>query len=350
VRRVADLIRINAQLTDGSSGEHVWTDRFDGTIADTFTLQDSVTGKLIDQLKIWLTPEENAQLARRGTDNPDAHDSYLKGWQLYRQYTPETFAAAIPHLKRAADQDPEFGEAWAALASIYWTAYRKEYSWTSIINPDRANGVSQYGAQDKAQQYLDKALQFPTPLALQINSQLLADYRQHDLALNEASEAVKLDPNDPEGHEALAWTLIFSGQFEKAIESAQIAIQLEPNYPAPHLFAKGTALLMLKQFAEAETALERAIDLTPENKTIQASLAVVYSYLDKHEPAQAAMQQYVERKISASPKIETNLVWWPFMFEADMRLFGEGLVKAGLCCEQTLENYIEGVRLGGTLK
>jgi len=350
VRRDGDRVRINTQLIDGISGAHIWAERYDGSLADIFALQDKVTGEIIAALKITLTPDERERQARKGTDNPHAHDAYLRGWQFYRRYTPEDFVEAIPHFERAVELDPDFGQAWAALASVYWISYRKSYAWTLIVNPNRDNFVSWLGTVQKAEQYLEQAKRNPTPLAHQIDSQMSSNFRQFDKAISEAERAVELDPNDPEGHLAMAWALIFAGRPEAAIASAEKGVQLDPYFPARYLFALGTAQLMLDRYAAAETTLKRALDLGPENMEILAPLTVAYARLGRQEEARAALQKYTDFWILYAPRIETHMEWWPFQREADIRRFGGGLVEAGLCCDDQLETYIGRVRQGGTLE
>jgi TolB-like protein/class 3 adenylate cyclase/Flp pilus assembly protein TadD len=351
VRRVGDQVRINTQLIDGASGAHIWAERYDGALTDIFALQDQVTSEIVAQLKISLTPDEQNRREIGGTDNPDAHDAYLRGWQFYRRYTPEDFFKAIPHLKRAVELDPDYGQAWAALASIYWTTYRKGYgSWSLIVNPDQSTSVSWIGARDKAEINLRQAMRNPTPLAHQVESQISWDYRQFERALAEAEQAVDLDPNDPEGHLAMAWALIFSGRAEAAIASTKTAIRLDPNFPGSPLVALGTAQLMLERYDEALATLQRALAFRPGDLGIMVPLGIAYARTDQQEEAKAALQNIGDFLTFISPKIENYMPWWPFRREADVRLFGGGLIKAGLCCEDQFEAYIANLRLGGTLE
>jgi len=350
VRRDINRVRINAQLIDGVSGAHVWAERYDGTLADVFTLQDKVTGEIMAQLKITLTPDEQERQDRNDTNSPDAHDAYLRGRQLFRLHTPEDFVEAIKHFERAVEIDPDYGQAWAALASVYWISYQKSYSWTLIVNPNRDVFSSWLQTRLKAVEYLEQAMRHPTPLAHQVESQLSWDYRQFDKALSEAEQAVTLDPNDPEGHLAMAWALIFAGRAEKAIASAENGMQLDPYYPAPHLSVLGISHLMMKQYTEAEAALERTLRLNPEDKNLLLPLMVANVHLDKQEQASDALKQFSDFFIYYSPRIERYLQWWPFKREADIRFFGGGLVKAGVCCKEQLEAYIGRVRQGGTLE
>jgi TolB-like protein/Flp pilus assembly protein TadD len=350
VRRVGDVVRINAQLIDGISGAHVWAERYDGTLANIFALQDKVTSEIVAQLQITLTPDQQKRQDRKDTDNAEAYDAYLRGWQLYRRYTPEDFFEAIPHLERAVELDPDFGRAWAVLASVYWTAYRNGNAWSLIVNPDKSNQVSWQGARNKAEKYLARAKRNPTPLAHQVESLIWSDYRQFDKALVEAEQAVALDPNDPEGHLAMAWALVFAGRPEEAISFAENAIRLDPYFPANYRFALGTAQLMLERYTAAETTLKGAFELNLGEMEILAPLAVAYAQLNKNEKAKAALQKYTDYWINWAPKIVTHMTFWPFKREADIRLFGGGLVKAGLCCDDQLETYIISLRQGGTLE
>jgi tetratricopeptide (TPR) repeat protein len=350
VRRVGDTVRINTQLIDGTSGAHIWAERYDGALADIFALQDRVTSEIVAQLQITLTPDEQNRKNRKDTDNPDAHDAYLRGWQLYRRYTPEDFVAAIPHLERAVELDPDYGQAWATLASIYWITYRKGYAWALIVNPDKPNFQALQETRIKAVQFVEQAMRNPAPLAHQVESQIWWDFRQYDKALGEAEQAVALDSNDPEGHLAMAWALIFAGRAETAISFAESAIRLDPNFPANYRFALGTAQLMLERYTAAATTLESAIELNPGETEILAPLAVAYAQLGRKKEAKATLQKYTDFLIYWSPRIDKYMEWWPFKREADFRLFGSGLVKAGLCCEDQLETYIGSLRQGGTLE
>ncbi len=350
VRRAGDVVRINTQLIDGASGTHIWAERYDGSLADIFSLQDQVTSAIVAQLEITLTPDEQARQSAKYTDNPDAYDAYLRGWQFYRRLTPQDFVQAIPHLRRAVELDPDYGQAWAALASIYWIIYRKGEAWSLIVNPDPSNQISMWGARDKAQALLRNAMRHPTPLAHQIESQISWDYRQYDLAIAEARRAVALNLNDPAGHLAMAWALVFDGQGEAAIAATETALRLDPDFPGEPLFAQGTALLLLGRAEEARATLLRALGFAPENFAILVPLAVAYARNGQLEEARTTIREHHENIIFAQPRVEQYMRWWPFKREADVRLFGDGLIQAGMCCAPQFEDYVANLRKGGTLE
>ena len=350
VRRAGKQVRINAQLIDAKTGGHLWAERYDGSLDDVFSMQDKITQSIVKALSVTLTGQEQGRLAQPETSNPEAYDAFLKGWKLYRRYTPEDFVNAIPYFELAVEKDPGYGQAWAALASLYWITYQKSYAWALIVNPNRDVFSAWLQTRLKAAQYLERAMKHPTPLAHQVESQMAWDYRQFDRAISEAEQAVNLDPNDPEGHLAMAWALIYAGRPEEAIASAEIGMQLDPYYPAPHLYTLGLAHLMMQQYTDAEAALKRALGLNPENKNILLPLAVAYVRLNKQEEARDSLKEFKDFFIYYAPRIETYIEWWPFKREVDIRLFGGGLIEAGLCCEEQLEAYIERVRQGGTLE
>ena len=115
VRRAGDQMRVNAQLIDAETGGQIWAERYDGKLADTFALQDKVTGRIIEALSIKLGADEKAKLADHGTNNFEAHDAFLKGQSFARQYTPEGYTLAIKEFERALDIDPNYARAAEAI-------------------------------------------------------------------------------------------------------------------------------------------------------------------------------------------------------------------------------------------
>ncbi len=128
VRRAGDQVRINAQLIDATTGGHLWAERYDGTLADVFVLQDQVTEQIVAALAVSLTGEEQVQQARHDTENAAAHDAYLQGWAHYKFLTPESLAKAVPLFEEAIQLDPAYAQAHAALASLYWFVLEKDWA------------------------------------------------------------------------------------------------------------------------------------------------------------------------------------------------------------------------------
>src|SRR5262249_26242155 len=113
VRRAAARVRINAQLIDASTGNHIWADRFDRDLADVFVVQDEVGGKIVSALSSVLP---TAQLpAKRRTTNLEAYDLFVRGRSLVTQSLQPT-QEGRSFLEMAIALDPDFAEAYAWLA------------------------------------------------------------------------------------------------------------------------------------------------------------------------------------------------------------------------------------------
>ena len=103
MRRAGEQLRINAQLIDGTTGSHVWAERYDRTYADIFALQDEVIGQIVKALSVQLTESEQSQVARLPTESLEAYDYYLRAEQLAYRADPE-FDGRRPGLLRQSDR------------------------------------------------------------------------------------------------------------------------------------------------------------------------------------------------------------------------------------------------------
>ncbi|HSS65060.1 MAG TPA: adenylate/guanylate cyclase domain-containing protein, partial [Gammaproteobacteria bacterium] len=178
VRRSGDQMRVNAQLIDAVTGGQIWAERYDGSLIDVFALQDNVTRQIVAALAVNLTSEEQHHTAAEETVSPRAYDAFLQGWEFYRRFSADDFEKAIPHFERAVGLDPDYGRAYAALASIYWESVRQGESWTLKLVPDRLDHESFLVARDRAEKYLGLAMKQPSPLAHRVLSAMYWDYRQ----------------------------------------------------------------------------------------------------------------------------------------------------------------------------
>jgi len=120
VRRAGGRVRINAQLIDAETGRQIWAERYDGEFANTFELQDKVTGRIIEALSVKLGADERVQLADHGTNNFEAHDAYLRGQSHARRYTAEGFDSAIAEFERALELDPSYDRAATAMEQVHF--------------------------------------------------------------------------------------------------------------------------------------------------------------------------------------------------------------------------------------
>src|SRR5438093_2101879 len=119
VRKSDDQVRVTAQLIDGLTGGHVWSERYDRPLQEIFALQDEIREKIVLALKVKLTPEEQAQFKRAPTNNLEAYDYYLRGLESWHRAFYETRkeanAQARQMFERAIELDPQYAGAYAGL-------------------------------------------------------------------------------------------------------------------------------------------------------------------------------------------------------------------------------------------
>ena len=331
VRKSGADIRVNAQLIDAASGGHVWADRYDGDLKNIFGLQDKVTRNVVKALSVELTKDDSARVTQRGTENAQAYDVFLKGWERYLKQTPEDFRAAIVDFKRAAELDPKYGRAYAALAAIYWESYRRY--WGPAVTLDPLNHEILY----EAEQFLAKAMRAPTPLAHRVASAMLVHSQQHEEAIVEAKRAIASDPNDADGYIALADALSFSGKPADALEAVERAVRLNPHYPASYMYQRGLAQFGMDRPAEATVSLEQAVAINRDDYWSQRLLLAVYGLREQRDAAARLVETMKSedrrggRARALDPlTIRAVAYWYPFANPDDARRFAEGLRKAGI--------------------
>ncbi len=282
VRKAGDDVRINAQLIDATSGEHLWANRYDGSLDNIFALQDKITQKIFAALAVELSAGEKEKVGSKDTDSIEAYDTFLKGWELYRKWTPEDFHKSLPFFERAIELDPQYGKAYAAIASVYTEGYQSAWDWSHIV------GVSAEAMPGLAGNYLKEALKYPTTLAHQVASKWYVILHFPEEAMASAEKAIALDPNDAVGYEAMAWALIYSGKPENAIEFVNRAIRLDPLNIANYFYTLGTAYFGMEEYQDAVSFYEKAFKLNPELGLVQrAYLTASYVYLGLDGKAKA---------------------------------------------------------------
>jgi TolB-like protein len=249
VRRAADRVRINTQLIDAMSGGHLWAERYDGQIGDIFALQDKITRKIVAALAVKLNPGEQEFVVRKETKNILAYDAFLKGWEHYRRFTPDDFAKAYSHFKKALDLDPDYGRAHAALAQTYWRGLELGWRWQMGL------GVGWSEGRVMSRKHLQTAMNYSTSLAHQVASAM-------------------------------------TGRPEEAVEFAKTAMRLDPHYAAPNLFLLGLAHFSMGKLEEAVTLFERALAHNPDLRGLSAPLAAAYAHLGRDKEAQLALVNY----------------------------------------------------------
>jgi len=126
VQKAGERIRINVQLTNVDKGSHIWADRFDSEVTNLFDIQDMITQRVIEDMYVTLSNQENKRIAIRTTNNFEAYDTFLLGQQHSKNRTQEGYDLTIDAYRRAIQLDPQYARAYGALAVTLTRGYRQQ--------------------------------------------------------------------------------------------------------------------------------------------------------------------------------------------------------------------------------
>jgi TolB-like protein/class 3 adenylate cyclase/Tfp pilus assembly protein PilF len=221
VQRSDDHVRVTAQLIDATTASQLWGDRYDRQVENIFAIRDDITRSVagtIGGLQGKVAQAEAERLAAKNPNSFSAYDYVMRGWEEWRKFTSEGNAAARELFERAKNIDRSYARAYAGLAWTHANDY--DYEWTDDF---------------------DNAIK---------------------LAFENASEAVRLDPNDYQAHWVLGWTRLYRREHEKAMASYLRARELNPN-DAELLAEMGNLLIYVGQPKQAIEQVKEAIQLNP---------------------------------------------------------------------------------------
>jgi adenylate cyclase len=283
VRRVASRIRINAQMIDGTTGGHLWAERYDRDIEDVFAVQDEVTRTIVDALKVRLTPGEEARRESHNKVDPEAYDLLVRSRQTMLQLRPEAAIEARGMLERVIEIDPGLALAYARLSIIAFAEYANQWNDATPDNLTRALELAQ-----KAIETDDTEPQGHVSLSV-----VLSWMRRLDEAEQAAERAVALAPNFADAYTGLGNIRDYQGRHEEAVALYTRAYRLDPQFDLALNFL-GRALLALGRFGEAEIAFKRRLTLQPRSDMTRFYLACLYGLTGRHEEARRYWQETLE--------------------------------------------------------
>ena len=271
----------------------------------------------------------------------DADDAFLEGWGRYRHYTREDFIKAIPHLERALELDPNYGRAHAALAAVYIESW-----WNAWLVAD--GGYR--GSTERAREHLKEAMKDPTPLAYRVASFMQVLENHNDDAMAEAHRAIDLDPNDPNGHEAMAWVLVHVSRPAESLDSIKRAEQLDPR--SRHLFRLGEAQFHLERYEETVATLLKYSKSHTDDFYPYLYLAAAYGHLGRKQNAKSAFETFNEIRVSlhvypGTSALDQVSIYYLKDGGIEQERLRKGLLKAGF---EVPPEVVEASSKGITLK
>ena len=285
VRRAADRVRITAQLIDAETGGHLWADRFDGTLADVFDLQDQVTAGVVAAIEPSVRQAEIARAKRKRPDNRDAYDLYLRALEQAYAFTQAGRAAALSLLDTAIALDPDYSEAHGLAA---W-CLQQRFLWGGRAPADKEAALAHARAVAAGRTEDATALAFA---AFALST--LAGH--HDTALTMVERAVAQNPSSAVAHNVSAIIHTMRGNHEKSRAHAESSLRLSPFDPLRYIaeIALATAKLTAGDHEAALAAARRAVQANPHFAPAITLIAICLVRLGRIDEAQASLRQVLE--------------------------------------------------------
>jgi TolB-like protein/Flp pilus assembly protein TadD len=254
VRRIGNRVRVNVQLIDANNDEHIWAEDYDRDLTDVFAIQTDLAQKIASALQAKLSPNEKARLDQRPTQNPDAYLLFVQAhdYASRKDMFRDTFLKAEQLFEQAIKLDPNFAAAFAGLSLVE--------SWI-------------YHSFDPIPAWREKARR-------------------------NADEALRLQPDLPEGHLALGFSYYYGDRdYERALAEFDIARRGLPNESQAYL-AIGAIQRRQGKWAESTANLEKAVALDPKNVSVLTNLGYSYMALRNFEAA----DKIFDRLAAAAPQ------------------------------------------------
>jgi TolB-like protein/Flp pilus assembly protein TadD len=253
VRRMGNRVRVNVQLINADTDEHLWAEDYDRDLTDVFAIQTDLAQQIVRELQAKLSPSEKAQIERKPTENSEAYLAFVQAHDLCTR--PDKLRADIEKAEQLFEQatrlDPNFAEAFAGLAWVHDWIYRED----------------------------------PTPA-------------RKEKARAAANTAVRLQPELPEAHLALGFYHYYCERnYQAALNEFAIAKRSLPN-SAEVFLAIGAIERRQGKWAESTANLEKAASLSPKDAWILKNLSDNYRANKNFETADKTL----DRAIEAAPQ------------------------------------------------
>ena len=239
VQKSNDQVRVNVQLINALTDAHLWAETFDRKLTDIFAVESEIAKSVAENLKARLNGRAEEVLAARPTENPEAHELYLKGRYFWNRRNTASLRKAGDYFQQAIDLDPNYALAYAGLADVH-----------SLLPL-----------------YAGTAPKDDVPKALAA-----------------ARKAVELDSNLAEAHTSLGNALLFNAQLKLAEQEFRRALELNPNYATAHQWL-AECLQGQGRFPESLAENERAHELDPLSLIINASYASSLGGVGRYDDA-----------------------------------------------------------------
>ena len=313
LRESGNHLRLTAQLIQVKDQTHLWSQDYDYLAKDILNVQDDVAKAVAHEIRVRLTSQQQAELARPRPVNPEAFDAYLQGYSFFQRNTDKDMEMAAKYYERATQLDPFYALAWVGLSRVRnrqanmglipseegRRLAQQAVERALALDPNLAEAHAQMGrikqqvdfdwagANASIQRALAAEPGDPDTVRLAVFSAALLGHL--DEALQLAHRAVDLDPLNANSWEQLAETEYFMGQLDKAAADGKKGLELSPDAWAPMLLSK----IYVMQ--------ERPQDALPEIEQVRFPFqraflyAIAYYALGRKKESDAALSELIAK-------------------------------------------------------
>jgi adenylate cyclase len=290
IQKAKEKVRINAQLIDAITGRHMWAEKYDRELKDIFALQDEITLQIISAVGAKLTRGERARIFAKGTNNLEAYQKVMQGWEYWYDITKENNLQARELAEEAIVLDPAYPDAYCLLAGTHWM----EVYFGTTKSPKKT-------LEDAVKLY-QKALAIDEthPIATGGLAYVYGMQRKYEEALVQAQRSIDLNPG--RANPALGIALLNLGRYDESIQSFKKVIRLDPKGPAFYFHFLGHAYFGLEMYEKAIASYKKALDRKPDFLFAHAFLAAAYYMAGQVDKArmEAAEVHTIDPKFAVS--------------------------------------------------
>jgi eukaryotic-like serine/threonine-protein kinase len=278
--------RVTAQLLDVASGEMLWSDRINTAASDIITLQDTIAQRIVEGLRIELSPAEQVGIEKAATQDPAAYEQYLRGRDrfarfIFRTLSPDDCAGAIEHFERAIQLDPNFALAHGGLGATYVNRVFKGFG-----------GAEDY---ERAEVAFTRALSLD-PRIFEARMLMVFVYLwrgKKQQAREEVARARREAPNEPVVHFVKAMLHRLEGEYGRSLRSYDRLVRLDPAAHVVASYSRALVHMYMGHFEETFRQLDNAGE--PDNPLVRTFRALALYYTGQTDAAAELMQDVVEK-------------------------------------------------------
>lgn len=252
VQKAADQVRVNVQLIDAENDSHLWAERYDRQLIDIFAVESDIAAKIADALQAKLTGTELRAIALHPTKNTEAHELYLKGRYLWRNFFAPGYEKVRDYFQQAVELDPSYALAQAGLGLYYSFGAAN-----GILSPDEN--------WPKAESAVQTALTLDETLAEAYNPLAAVElyYKRNWPAAERAfRHGAELNPNFADIRHHYGLCLVLFGRDKEGLAQMERAAQLDPFFPGLNLHA-GRIFFFLRDYDRAISQFAKTLELHP---------------------------------------------------------------------------------------